>query len=57
MAQKVTGTGHPFLQKIGKGQAITWQAMLYTTGYTKANLMKDINSLVSIGVTKKQSLL
>jgi hypothetical protein len=35
MAHKVTGTGHPFLQKIGKGQAITWQAMPYTTGYTK----------------------
>jgi hypothetical protein len=35
MAHKVTGTGHPFLQKIGKGQAITWQAMPYTAGYTK----------------------
>jgi hypothetical protein len=35
MAHKVTGTGHPFLQNIGKGQAITWQAMSYKTGYTK----------------------
>jgi hypothetical protein len=35
MAHKVTGTGHPFLQKIRKGKAITWQAMPYTTGYTK----------------------
>ncbi len=31
MAHQVTGTSHPFLQKIGKGQAITWQAMPYTT--------------------------
>jgi hypothetical protein len=35
MAHMVTGTGHPFLQKIGRGQAITWLAMPYTTGYTK----------------------
>jgi hypothetical protein len=34
MALKVTLTGHPFLQKIGKGQAIPWQAIPYTTGYT-----------------------
>jgi hypothetical protein len=33
MAQMVTGTGHPYLQKIERGQAITWQAMPYTTGY------------------------
>jgi hypothetical protein len=34
-ALKVTGTGHPFLQKIGKEQAIPWQAIPYMTGYTK----------------------
>jgi len=40
MAHKVTGTGHPFLQKIGKGQAITWQAMPYMTGYTRLLQLK-----------------
>jgi hypothetical protein len=35
MAHKMTGTGHPFLQMIGRGQAIAWQFMPYTTGYTK----------------------
>ncbi len=53
MAHKVTGTGHyPFLQEIGKGQAITWQAMPYNRIH-KATLIKEINRLVSIGVIKR----
>jgi hypothetical protein len=35
MAYKVTGTGHPYLEKIETGQVITWQALPYTTGYIK----------------------
>jgi hypothetical protein len=31
MAHQVTGTGHPFLQKIGEEQAISWQTVPYTT--------------------------
>jgi hypothetical protein len=55
MAHKVTGTSHPFLQKIGKGQAMTWDMaghVLYDRIH-KATLMKEINRLVSIGVIKK----
>ncbi len=33
MAHKVTGTSHPFLQKIEEGQATSWQAMPYMTEY------------------------
>ena len=39
MAHKVTGTSHPFLQ-VGRGQATSWQAMTYTTGYTRLLQLK-----------------
>ena len=53
IALKVTGTGHPFLRNREKGQSISWQTIPYTTEYTKAALMKEMNRLISIGVIKK----
>ncbi len=54
MAHQVTGTSHPFLQRIGKGQAVSWQAMPCTTDtHSWSNKKRS----VSIGVMKKESLL
>ncbi len=56
MAHKVTGNSHPFLQ-VGRGQAINMAGHALYDRIHKATLIKEINRLVSIGVTKRQSSL
>ncbi len=56
MAHKVTGTGHPFLQG-RKGASYNMAGHALYDRIHKATLIKEINRLVSIGVTKRQSSL
>ena len=43
MAHQVTGTSHPFLYKIGKGQAISWQAIPYMTDTHSYSNERDLD--------------